>query len=379
MPTRNVIIEFDGEEDAELYSDMISLEVELGGDMASMAYLTLVTQKDDEADGAWRHVDDERFGPLKPISIKVDLEGAEEDLFSGYITNTRPYFDREPGHCVFEMWAMDATALMGRHEKTKAWEDKKDSEIAQDIFAEYNLSASVGDSIEDTLIKHDKEVSTIMQRESDIQFLKRLALRNGYECYVEGDTGYFRPAQTAFDLSQPVLAAHFGEETTLINFSADIQAIGPTEVSGAQIDPLNKELVEASVSATTLDALGAEDHVDLRPSGIDVGTALVGASVSTGQAGLESMCRGLYLQADWFIDAEGVVAASRYGHVLKPYPPVTIKGVGERYSGVYYVTQVTHSFTTDGYSQRFKAKRNAVVPTGDEDFESSASDSMGLL
>ncbi len=376
MPSdRNVIIELNGNEDDGLYADFLSLDVDLGGQMAAMAYLTLAIRKDDQENGLWRHVDDERFGPLQSIAIKVTLNGSTEDLFSGYITNTRPHFERLEQNCFFEIWAMDATALMGRNEIAKAWEGKKDSDIARDIFQKY-VTTSV---IEDTQILHDKDISTIMQRETDIQFLKRLAIRNGYECYVDGDTGYFHPPQTSLDDSQPVLAAHYGDKTTLMSFSVDVQALNPVAVSGVQIDSINKEIVNASVTTTTLDVLGSEDHASLRPTGIDTGTAQIATSVATGQPELEALCQSLYHQADWFIAAEGVVAASRYGHVLKPYIPVTIKGVGERYSGAYYVTQVTHSFSAEGYTQRFKAKRNALVPTGDEDFESSAADALGLL
>ena len=46
----------------------------------------------------------------------------------------------------------------------------------------------------------------------------------------------------------------------------------------------------------------------------------------------------------------------------------TIKGIGETHSGLYYVTHVTHIFTADGYLQRFRVKRNGLLPTGAEDF-----------
>jgi hypothetical protein len=57
--------------------------------------------------------------------------------------------------------------------------------------------------------------------------------------------------------------------------------------------------------------------------------------------------------------------------VLRPRRPVTIKGVGETHSGVYYVTHVTHTFTRDGYTQFFRVKRNGLMPTGTEDFSAS--------
>ena len=50
---------------------------------------------------------------------------------------------------------------------------------------------------------------------------------------------------------------------------------------------------------------------------------------------------------------------------------VTIKGIGETHSGLYYVTHVNHIFTADGYIQRFRVKRNGLTPTGAESFSAN--------
>ena len=42
--------------------------------------------------------------------------------------------------------------------------------------------------------------------------------------------------------------------------------------------------------------------------------------------------------------------ANQSGEVLRPRATVTIKGVGELYSGVYYVSRVTHTFSGSGSS-----------------------------
>ena len=57
--------------------------------------------------------------------------------------------------------------------------------------------------------------------------------------------------------------------------------------------------------------------------------------------------------------------------------PVTIKGIGETHSGVYYVTHVNHVFTADGYIQRFQVKRNGLMPTGAEKFGAAAGGLLG--
>jgi hypothetical protein len=41
---------------------------------------------------------------------------------------------------------------------------------------------------------------------------------------------------------------------------------------------------------------------------------------------------------------------------------VPIKGVGEPFSGLYYVTNVKHNFTVGNYVQKFTARRNALAP-----------------
>jgi hypothetical protein len=91
-------------------------------------------------------------------------------------------------------------------------------------------------------------------------------------------------------------------------------------------------------------------------------------NTATGKVEMDTLCRELFHQAEWFVTAEGEIDGKRYSHVLKPHGTVTIKGVGETYSGVYYVMHVTHSFTPKGYIQLFRAKRNALMPTGAEDF-----------
>jgi hypothetical protein len=52
--------------------------------------------------------------------------------------------------------------------------------------------------------------------------------------------------------------------------------------------------------------------------------------------------------------------------------------VGELFSGTYYITYVKHLFKTDKYTQHFKARRNALAPSGDEDFGGGSSLLGGL-
>src|SRR5207247_4166578 len=138
---------------------------------------------------------------------------------------------------------MDISCLMSVEEKVKASPNRSDSDIATEVFGDYGLTPRV----DDTGVVHDEGASTILQRESDIQFLRKLARRNGYECVVKGTQGFFgKPVLTGDPL--PVLSAHFGAETNLASFNAHWDAKRPTAVEMHQIDTAEKQILDASGS-----------------------------------------------------------------------------------------------------------------------------------
>jgi len=369
MERETFILKIDGEEASELYEDIASLEVEVDEELAAMFRLTLGIGL--QPDGSWTHLDDERLRAWKPVTIEAGLGDDSEELIAGYITHVKPSFDPDPSLCTLEVWGMDATVLMDREEKLKDWPNKTDSDIAAEIFGLYGLSPET----EGTETTHDEAVSTIIQRETDIQFLRRLALRNGFECYVEGGTGYFRPPQLDAP-PQPVLAVHFGDDTNVRRFALEVNALTPAKVSMFQIDRADKSVLDVTTDTSQQKALGQTDAAGLLAAGMEPGVVIVGGVVATGNPEMTALCQGLYDQGTWFVTGEGEIAANDYGHVLKARQTVTIKGVGETHSGVYYVSHVTHSFTPEGYTQFFQVKRNGVMPTGSEKFSASAG---GLL
>lgn len=365
MEHENFSIEIEGEEVDDLYPNLVSLEVELDDELASMFRMRIAILQ--QSDGIWTYLDDERYKLWKQVTITAGFESGTEELISGYITHVKPYFDLDPSQCILEIWGMDASVLMDREEKLKDWPNKKDSDIVSEIFNLYGFTPEVVD----TEVIHDESVSTVIQRETDMQFLKRLAFRNGFECYVEGTTGYFRTPQV--DTSpQPVLAVHFGGETNVNRFSIEVNALTPTNVAMFQVDRTNKEILDASAEASQQTTLGDTDAAGLLAGGMEPGQVYIGMNAATGNPEMVALCQGLFHQSEWFVTGEGEIAGNRYGHVLKPRGTVTIKGTGETYSGVYYVFHVTHSFTSEGYTELFRVKRNAIMPTGLEDFSATA-------
>jgi phage protein D len=263
---------------------------------------------------------------------------------------------------------------MEREDKLKDWPNKKDSDIASELFEQYGLSPTV----DDTEVVHDEAISTIMQRETDWQLLKRLARRNGFECFVEGTTGFFRrPPVDA--TPQALLAVQFGEETNVNRFALEVNALTPADVSMFQVDRTNKELLDTTADSSDQKTLGALGAADLVAPGMAAGLVVVGQTVTTGLGEMVGLCRGLFHEREWFVTGEGEIAGNAAGVVLKPRGTVTIKGIGETFSGVYFVSHVTHSFSREGYVQTFEVKRNALLPTGSENFAGGAGGLLGGL
>jgi late control gene D protein (GPD) len=368
MQHENLKIEIEGSEIEEVYDDLVSLEVELDEDLASMfrLHVTLMLKGD-----TWNYLDDERLTIWKKVVVTAGLEDDTQELISAYITHVRPIFGAALDQCHLEIWGMDASVLMDREDKRKDWPNKKDSDIATEIFGSYGLTPQV----EDTSIVHDEKMSTIIQHETDIQFLKRLALRNGYECFVDGETGYFQPPQLSAAV-QPILSVQFGDDSNVSRFQVEVNALATANITMSQMDRDSKDVLDAMSAPGNQHALGANGADTYLGAGMTSGVVCIAGAVTTGVPEMTALCQGLFDEGEWFVTGEGEVAANKYGSVLKPRAPVTIKGIGETYSGIYYVTHVNHIFTADGYTQHFRVKRNGLMPTGEENF---SADTGGLL
>jgi len=371
MENEICLIRINDEEHRDLYADIISVEAEDDARLAGVFNIRLAIRL--QRDGTWTGIDDDRLAPWNRVSIFAGFTDNVVEVIRGYITHLKPYFGAELSRCYLDVKGMDGSVLMNREEKLRDWPNKKDSDIATEIFGDYGLTPRV----EDTEVVHDEAVSTIIQRETDIQFLKRLARRNGYECYVHDSTGYFQPPQLG-GRPQPVLAIHFGADTNLASFTAEVRALQPADVQMYQPDLLTGEDRSVTVDSSQQRRLGRTPASGLCPAGIDPARNIVKHAIVTGQPAMQTLCQGLYDDAAWLLNGEGEITGSSYRDVLKARETVTIRGIGSRYSGVYYVTKVKHYFDDNGYTQHFSVKRNALNPDGTEDFGAGSRSAGGV-
>jgi hypothetical protein len=302
------------------------------------------------------------------VQIRVSLgNGLSEPLINGYVKEASLKASSQPGASTLDVVGMDATAtLMNLQDKVMPWPNLPDSVIALSVFGQYGIVPTVTPTSSVRVILE----TTTIQRTTDIRFLKQIARRNGYECFVQPDPvigldlGYFGPPRLMMP-PQAVLSVNFGPATNLEQFDVSYDMLQPTSALAVAMDPKTKVPVPAPAPLPLEAPMGLEPTLSrilpppmLRPAGTDAANA----------GELTTTAMSIATRSSRAIRGSGEVDGFNLGHVLRPGLPILVRGAGRQHSGLYYVTQVNHSLSTEHYSQRFAAWRNAVGLTGAEFF-----------
>jgi hypothetical protein len=319
--------------------------------------------------GDWTVLADDLFQPLTQVQVRAQVSGVlPEAIINGFVTSQEVTYADDPGASVLEVTGMDVTMKMNLEEKITPWPNLPDSVVATTLFGQYEVVPNVT-STSPVLV--DPQGTTI-QRGSDIRFLRRLAARNGFDCYVQPeaitglDFGYFGPPQVQ-GTPQAVLTVHAGPQSNVLDFHVHYEMTQPTMATASALDDDTKSSQQGQASSPQVTALGSDDtltRLPTQPIALPAQTGLMETS------GLQTLAQAIVDRSTWAIVASGT-AGPDVG-VLRPGGIVNVRGAGQLHSGSYYVTRVVHVFGQDGYTQRFEARRNAVGLTGSESFQESA-------
>ncbi len=357
-------IKINGQPQDDLIPDVVEIEAE--EDLAQAAVFRVRLALRLGSDGSWDYLDGDRFTVWNRLSLDAGFPDDTQTLIDGYITHVDASLSNDEHQAYLELSGMDASCLMDLQDRQLAWANKKDHEIAQQIFQSYGLDYEV----EDTVARHEESAATILQTDPDFRFLRRLAARNGFECFVSGAKGFFRSPNLR-EPPQKLLAIQFGQETNLSSLKIKVDGTPPAQAEIRRIDPLEKSAGVETLSATPLRRLGARPLSALQAA-TPGSRVLLKEQLSAYADEMRGRLRNAYRGADRFLRAEGEIDGRAYQAVLRANKLVTIKGAGANYSGLYYVTRVTHSLNAETYTQRFEACRNGIGLTGEEDFGSAS-------
>ena len=241
----------------ELMEALQQIEVEEHTRMADMLRLRIAVGVKENGSG-WTLLDGGPFERLTSLGVTVSVGNTSETLINAHVIETDVEFSNEPGRSVLKVVAMDPTVLMNLEEKVRPWPDMADSDVANAIFGEHGFSPEV----EQTQPTWQEVNQTTIQRGTDIQFLRRLAGRNGYECYVETGSGGGSPAAhfhpPRLDQSaQGVLSVNMGQATNVNKFEARYDMLHPTAAQATGLDIETQSDQQAEVESSALLGLGS--------------------------------------------------------------------------------------------------------------------------
>lgn len=361
MSTYQVLL--NGKAADEGFYDLISkLEIEENSDLPDAILLQLPIA---EQDGEMTWLGDQRIAPYSNIAVVVtpDEGGAKQCIFDGYVLTHKVRMPAGPAGATVDVWGQDASVLMGLTEHVKEWSGMSDVDVAAQIFNSYNASPAPDNDREDSPT-HTEDEHTLMQRGSDIDFLRRLARRTGRWCRVTcSDSpgqyiGYFAtPDLLAAPIATIVLNDNTKSSVPLLEFSWDITR--PTAVAARQADLSDgdQDGFAADTSDSGLKALDSRSLADF--AGKDK-TVILTAAADTAE--LSQRATGLLREAQWFAKCEGAADLAVLKQVLRVGSVVRVEGCGSQLSGPYLVWSVRHSITTQAHSMAFVLVRNAMGP-----------------
>lgn len=286
-------------------------------------------------------LDNGPFDLTKEIEIEAETEDEKKyPLIKGEITALEPDFG-DGMNAKLVVRGYDKLHRLYRESKIKAYVNVKDSDIASQIAQNIGLTAQVDatSTVYDHIFQHNL---------SDLAFLAQRAWRIGYECFVSDGKLFFRkpPAPSAgitltwgqdlFSFHPRMSLAEQVDEVQVKGWDADKQS---PIVGKAQNGNLYPKIQESKDGAGWAHAFGSGKTVIVDQNVISQAEANILAS-----ARLDEISGA-------FIEAEG--EAFRQPDI-KAGKSIELKGLGDRFSGQYLVTSVTHIYTAQGLKEIFK-------------------------
>lgn len=294
-----------------------------------------------------------KLDPGSELSVLVPVDDTVHCLVKGPVVAQQIHLDHGGPGSWIEVTGSDTSSLMDRETKAAVWIDVKDSDVVSSILSSYGYILDVETT--DSMRVENKHA--LVQRDSDLRFVRRLARRNGFLFWVTCDTVGVETAH----FKKPPLD---GEATVELSVNREFPSIDsldinwdmerPTAMSGAQLDLNTLSNIDGSVGASPQRPLGSRALGAIVP-----GAQTVHLAAPADDAGdLQARGRAVLTEADWFLRASCQTTLERLGTLVRAHTVVEVTGAGSRHSGTYFVAGVRHTMDSARHVMDIELLRN---------------------
>lgn len=334
-------VKIDGEQiPEELHDNLLEITVDTSLYLPEMFTISV-------RDPKLEWVDSKKWFDIgKPVEISAqasdDLGGGEGTLMKGEITALEPNFSAE-GETSFVVRGYSQSHRLHRGKKSRTFLKQTDKEIVGTIAQELGLDSD----IDSTSVKHEYVAQS---NQTNMEFLQSRAARLGYKVHVADKKLYFKKSDANLDSAIPELDLADGLRSFRPYISATHQASKVTVVGW---DSKLKKIIKAEASpnaSLNQGGIGETGGAVAKKTFGDADMVVVDRPVATpdeAKAMAETVASDLSQE---FMQAEGQC----YGNPkVKAGCTIKIKGIGERFSGNYFITAATHIVTEGAYDTHF--------------------------
>jgi phage protein D len=303
------------------------------------------------------------FEPSKTtFEIQMGYMDNLTTMVKGNCTTLEPNFPSS-GASTLSGRGLNVLHQLRRKQYTDNYPDKKPSEIAREISQKndpetHDRRFPIPIDIDpETLSREDRIVYISQRSQYDIDFLFQLARQHGYVVVTNADQSrlYFGPSTGTFPRALRTVTYILKRGATLVDFKPSLNAAN--QVCAVTVRGLNRRTGLPFSAKVTLENSGISINQDLLPILRECHPReeiVVNEPMPSEAAG---RARALAILTERFKEFVTATGTSIGLPDLRAGMKIKIEEVGSRFSGIYFVTESTHTINDSGYLTRFTARR----------------------
>lgn len=298
------------------------------------------------------------FDPCRKVEVLMGYSAKLTTMCQGHIKTLEPNFPSGGGPTL-SVRGVNLLDSFRKKQNTRAWTQKKDSEIAEDIGS-LSDTATGKDKVTiktlDSAKQAEPQIDYVAQENQyDIDFLLSRARQRGYiVSYDEVKNEIYFGPSTRKGKGVPIsFVLEWGK--SLIDFKPTLTVVN--QVKSVTVHGWNRNTKKPIEEKVTLDDKKFATNQDIHKIIIDCNPReeiVVSEPVFTPQ---QARARAFAILTDRSNDAVKATGTTIGLPDLRAGVNVQIAGLGPRFSGQYFVTETTHSIGNGGYTTKFSARR----------------------